>query len=173
VTPEPLYLGLKFYELLTLIGIIIGPITAVCITLWIEARRRTRDQQVQTLRMLVATRHLAGDANYSTAINMIPLDFNQQPKIMTAWTAYIGAISYRPTEENAQTHLTQILSKQTKLIFEIMKHLGYTLSETDLQTSAYAAGGMIERDNLMIDAWRSWPRIAAALESQVAASDQS
>ena len=80
--PEVLYWGLKLSELVSLIGIIIGPIVAVCITLVIEARRRKRDQRVQTMRMLVSTRHLAGDPAYTTAINMIPVDFNKNRKIM-------------------------------------------------------------------------------------------
>ena len=68
-----LYWGLQIYEWLTLAAILIGPIVAVIITLATEARRRTREQQTQTLRMLLSTRHLPSDPAYSTAINMIPI----------------------------------------------------------------------------------------------------
>ena len=161
-----LWWGMKLYELLTIIAILLGPIIAVAITLINEARRRRREQQTQTMRMLVSTRHLAGDPAYTTAINMIPIDFNRQKKIMLAWQAYIDEIRYRSAPENVEEHNKQIITKQTKLIFEVMRHLGYSLSETDIQATAYAAGGFVERDNLMIRAWHSWTRIADALENQ-------
>ena len=56
--------------------------------------------------------------------------------------------------------------KQTKLIHLILKHLGYKLSEVDIQATPYAAGGFVERDALFIRGWESWPRIAEALEAQ-------
>ena len=166
VPDSPLFWGLKIYEWLTLLGIILGPIIAVLITLWIEGRRRNRDQQVQLMRMLVSTRHLPGDPAYTLAINTIPIEFNHCSRVMNAWKNYIDVVRYQPSSDNADAHLKDTFAKQTKLLFEIMKELGFQLAETDIQNSAYAAGGFIERDNLMLNAWRSWPRIAEALEFQ-------
>lgn len=163
---EQLYFGLKLYELLTLLAILAGPIAAVAITLFTEARRRRREQQTQTMRMLVSTRHLSGDPAYTTAINMIPIDFNKQSKVMSAWHAYNQVIRYSVAPENATEHDKQVQSRQTRLVFEILTHLGYRISETDIQSTPYAAAGLIERDNLMIRAWQAWPRIADALETQ-------
>ncbi|MDB5712740.1 MAG: hypothetical protein JWO15_137 [Sphingomonadales bacterium] len=165
---EQLYLGMKFYELITIVALVLGPVSAVAIQLASERRRKIRELQSQTMRMLVSTRHMPSDAAYSTAINMIPLDFNKNKKVMAAWKDYIATITYRASPENIDEHNRQIISKQTALIFEIMKLLGYELSETDIQTSAYAAGGFIARDNLMLEGWRAWPRIAASLEAQTA-----
>jgi hypothetical protein len=163
---EPLYLGLKLYELITIAAIIVGPVTAVMIQLLTESRRRKQEQQTQTMRMLVSTRHMPSDPAYSTAINMVPIDFNGNKKVMAAWNVYIETIMFQPTPENVTTHDKKIVTKQTKLIFEIMKSLGYNLPETDIETTPYAASGFIARDNLMLDGWRAWPRIAAALETQ-------
>jgi len=107
---------------------------------------------------------MPSDPVYSTAINMIPIDFNKCKLVMAAHKAYIECITYIASPDNVETHNQQIISKQTKLIFEMARELGYDLPETDIQTSAYAAGGFIARDNLMLDSWRAWPRIAAALE---------
>ncbi len=161
-----LYWGLQIYEWLTLIAILVGPVVAVTITLATEARRRTREQQTQTLRMLLSTRHLPSDPAYSTAINMIPVDFNRELGVMTAWNNYITTIRIRPTPEGVDAHQQDIITKQTKLIFQMTKSLDYKLDETDIQSTAYAAEGFINRDNLMLDAWRAWPRIAEALETQ-------
>lgn len=97
---------------------------------------------------------------------MTPIDFNSVMSVMSAHKAYIEQITYQPTPENIAAHEKQIITKQTKLIFEMAKHLKYDLSETDIQTTAYAAGGFVQRDNLMLRAWEAWPRIADALESQ-------
>ena len=165
MTTDPLYLGLKLYEWLTLVGVIAGPIVAVLLTLWIEGRRRDHDQRVQVLKALLTTRHLPGDPAYSVAINMIPVEFNKSAAVMAAWHSYMEAVRYRPSDENADEHFKVTMTKQTKLIFQVMRELGFKLAETDIQTTAYAADGFIQRDNVFIEAWRSWPRIAAALEA--------
>ena len=165
MSADPLYWGLKLYEWLTLIGVIVGPIVAVSLTLWIEGRRRDHDQRVQVLKALLTTRHLPGDPAYSVAINMIPVEFNKSGSVMAAWHSYMEAVRYRPSAENADEHFRMTITKQTKLIFEVMRELGFKLAETDIQTTAYAADGFILRDNVFFDAWKSWPRIAAALEA--------
>ncbi len=154
-------------QLITLIAIVVGPVSAVIIQLISERRRVVRDHQAATFRMLVSTRHLPGDPSYSTAINMIPVDFNSVESVMTAHANYIGSITFQPTPENMAAHENNVMTQQTKLVHEIAKHLGYELPETDIQSTAYAAGGFIQRDNLMLRAWEAWPRIADALEREV------
>src|SRR3546814_5318903 len=48
-------------EILTLIAVIVGPIVAVVITLWVDGRRRDREQKIIVLRLLLATRHIPAD----------------------------------------------------------------------------------------------------------------
>ena len=160
------------YELITLLAIFIGPVLAVFVQLVAERRKNTKDQQTLTFRMMVSVSHLPADPAYSTAINMIPIDYNRVSKVMAAHQTYIEAIRYQVAAENVEAHFRQVLSYQTKLIFEMSKHLGYDLPETDIQTTAYAADGFIQRDNLMLEGWRAWPRIAAALEAQTAIDPQ-
>ena len=157
---------MKLSEFLTLLAILIGPVLAILVQLRTEKRRQTRDQQAITMRMLVSTRHLVSDPAYSTAINMIPIDFNGVRPVMVAHKAFVEAVNFRPSDENRASHDEQIITRQTKLIFAMTKHLGYDLPETDIQTTAYASGGFVERDNLMTSGWRAWPRIADALEAQ-------
>jgi len=164
--PDNVYLGLKVSDIATIAAVIVGPIAAVVITLFNEARRRTRELQTQTLRMLISTRHLPGDASYNTAINLIPVDFNREQAVMKAWSDYIEIVRYAPAAGNEETHNRQMSAKQTTLIFEIMKFLKYDLSETQIQQSAYAAGGFTKRDEIWIRAQLAWPEIAQALQRQ-------
>lgn len=161
---------MKIYEFVTLLGLFVGPVIAVVITLWSQNRSNVRERQTQTLRMLLNTRHLPADPAYSVAINMVPIEFNRQAGIMAAWSSYIAAVRYRASEENTSAHDQEINTKQTQLIFEISKHLGYRLSETEIQSSAYASQGFVNREQLSLQAQVAWIRIANALEGQNAAA---
>lgn len=163
---DVLYFGLKLYEVLTLIGITLGPIIAVIITLVTERRRRIREGQIQVMRMLLNTRHLPGDPTWSVAINLVPVEFNKSQKIMAAWKDYIDTVRYTPTTDNQDSHNKLMMAKQTTLIYRIMKYLGFELSETDIQTSAYAAGGFIQRDNLYLDSLMAMREIAETMKQQ-------
>ncbi|GAO38353.1 hypothetical protein SCH01S_14_00170 [Sphingomonas changbaiensis NBRC 104936] len=165
-TTETLYWGMKFGEWVTFWGLVLGPVIAVAITLLVERRRRQHEQRTQVLRMLLATRHLPGDATYSVAINLIPVEFNDSKTVMSAWQSYIEQVRFTPTEDNKQEHQKLVFSKQTKLIFEVMRANGFKLSETDIQTSAYAAEGYIQRDNILIASQLAMPEIANILRLQ-------
>ena len=157
---------MKIYEVITLLAILAGPVFAVAVQLRAEKRKHTRDQQAITMRMLVSTRHMVSDPAYSTAINMIPIDFNRVMRVMTAHKAFVETVNFIPSDENRTHHNELIVTKQTKLIFAMTQHLGYDLPESDIQSTAYASVGFVDRDNLMTNGWRAWPRIAEALEAQ-------
>ncbi|MBZ6380178.1 DUF6680 family protein [Sphingomonas sanguinis] len=161
---------MKIYEFINLIGLFVGPISAVIITLWYQQRSGMKDRQTQTLRMLINTRHMAADPAYSVAINMVPIEFNNVPSIMTAWEKYIEVVRYRASEDNVDSHHKDMTAKQTQLIFSISRHLGYKISETDIQSSAYVSQGYIDRDQLAVQSQVAWIRIANALEGQNAAA---
>src|SRR5882724_8320912 len=148
---QPIFSGLRLYELLTLVGIVIGPIAAVVITLATEHFRRKRDQRLQVLRLLLNTRAMPGDPAYTVAINMVPVEFNDHAAVMEAHSTYLEAVRYTPSRENAAAHDAQVRGKQSKLIFEIMQSLGFRISESEIQTEGYVASGFANRDRLYLD----------------------
>lgn len=60
-------------------------------------------------------------------------------------------------------HYQDTVAKQTKLIYAMMRHMGFELAETDIQTSAYAAEAFIEREKALVGGWLAWPKIANEL----------
>jgi hypothetical protein len=154
---------------LTLLAIVTGPIAAVAISLWIEGRRRRRETRLSVLRQLIITRHLPGDPNYSAAINLVPVEFNDDPAVIAEYKAYQEAIRQVPgSDPEAIARCDQRLAiTQTKLIFAIMRSLKLKASEADLPAEAYAARGFIQRDNLYLQSLHGTVRIADALEAQV------
>lgn len=153
---------------LTLAALILGPVSAVAITLWIEGGRRKREGRLLVLRQLMATRHLPSDPMYSVAINLIPVEFNDEPGVMAAHKAYHEALREKVGESESEqaAGLQFLVSKQTKMIYAIMQSLGLKASEADLPIEAYAARGMTERDALYLRSLEGTVRIAAALEAQ-------
>lgn len=151
---------------LTLLAIVIGPLTAVAITLIIEGRRKARETQLHVLRMLISTRHLPSDPTYATAINLVPVEFNAEPQVMAAWHSYIESVRYQPAEADMASHDAVLRTRQTMLIFRAMQALGFKLSESDIQISAYASQGQIWRDNLYLDYLAATREIAEALKRQ-------
>jgi hypothetical protein len=155
---------------LTVAAITVSPVIAVGITLWIEGRRRTRDGKLLILRQLMVTRHLPADPNYSAAVNLVPVEFNHDPAVMTEYKSYQTAINQLPNNEPEAIARSNsvVITAQTKMIFAIMRSLKLKASEADLPVEAYASRGMIERDNLYLDSLRAQTRIAKALEEQQA-----
>lgn len=162
----PVIAGLQPYEWLTLVGIVVGPIFAVLISLWVENRRKNRDQKLIILRLLLTTRHLVGDPNYSAAINLIPVEFNKKPAVLKAYREFIEAVRLVPSPENEDRVFAQSSAKQTRLIYEIARSIGFKIAETDIQTTAYAADGWVKRDNLAMDSQKAMRDIATIMMLQ-------
>jgi hypothetical protein len=154
-------------EWLTLLAIVLGPITAVGITLWIEKMRRVRERRLYIMRLLLMTRHLPADPQYNAAINLIPAEFNDEQKVMAAWRKYHERVREHADPAQNDDHQRRISAAQSGMIFEIMRSAGLTnLSEGDIQTQAYVSQGFVDRDKLYQDSLRALSSIAATMEKQ-------
>ena len=87
-----LYWGLKIYEWLTLVAIVVGPMLAVAVTIWSADRNKVKEQRLQVLRMLIATHHLPSDPGYQVAINLIPVEFRGCPAVLSAHREFIDSV---------------------------------------------------------------------------------
>lgn len=155
---------------LTLGAVFISPIVAVLITLWIDGRRRDREGKLHVVRMLMATRHLPADPAYSTAINLLRVEFAKSQRVMAEYAEYHRLIRRESatTPEGVLVANKEILSAQTKLLSAVLSDVGMPTSEADLAIEGYAAGAFIDRDNLYLDSLRAQIRTADALEKSIA-----
>ena len=160
------FLGLKLYELLTLVGVFLGPILAVLITLWHEQRRRTRDARQQVLKMLLAARATPADPAFNLAINLIPVEFNDCREVMTAWREFNLLTNTHVPPERQADHQQRIVVKQTGLIYQMMLAVGLKLSEGEIQTESYISQGFVQRDSIYLDSLVAMRDVANALARQ-------
>jgi hypothetical protein len=161
---------MELRDVLTLIALVVGPVSAVGISLWIEERRRVRDSRLRIIRMLLATRHLPAHADYNAAINLIPLEFNNCEEVMTAWRAYTTLVRIRPDQQ--ADHQKRMEVAQARLIYEAMVASGLKLSEGDIQTTAYVSDGFANYQRVYIESLQAMPQIAETLKKQAALTEQ-
>lgn len=167
-----MFAGMKLYELLTLVGIIIGPIAAVAITLASDAQRRTRDQRMQVLRQLVSTYRFVGDAGWTVAINMVLIEFRKVKRVRDARKAYVDFASLTPAPGAEARHQEQLLTRQTALVYEVVRSMGFDITEGELSTQVYVASGYMNRDNLYINSLRATCEMAADLKRSAVAAER-
>ena len=163
---QNLYFGMKLYELITLLAILVGPLLAVAVTIWSTNRGKNRDQQLQVLRMLIATHHLPSDPAYQVAINLIPIEFRGHKSVMDAHREFILSVQKQPDGVNDVSIFKDWGLKSIRLVHEVAKALKYDLRETDLQTVPYSSKGWAERDAILIDSQKAMRDIANLLHVQ-------
>lgn len=153
-----------------LLGIVFGPMIA--------EKGARRDKQEALLRTLVETWLTPALPTYSTAINLIPIEFRSSQPVMTQFQKYMDHVNRQPeTAESAQAHQRVTVEEQAKLIQAVAKHLGYAVTADHLLTQSYISSGYVARERLLENAYIAWLRMATALEamipSQAASTDAS
>lgn len=140
-------------------AVLIGPIAAVLITVWLANRSALRDQRLVVLRMLIATRHAPSDPSWQTAINLIPIEFHGCSRVIDAHQEFMKAVS-QPVNDGGNFNANNHVTKSTRLIFEIANVVKFSLRETDLQTEWYSSIGWGQREEILIDSRKAMRDIA-------------
>jgi len=156
-------------DLITVAAIIIGPIIAVGITLWIEGRRKAHDAKLTTLRALLASRDFPSDPSYQVAIKLVPVEFNDCPAVQTAHREFLEAANVNTeglSDERMKTVSDNTNIRLTRLLFEMAKATGLNIRETDIQTGGFGSRGFYYRDALLQDSQRAMREVADILWMQ-------
>lgn len=160
-TTQTLLWGLTLKDAIT--AILVPVFVAVLTVMFLQEHVQKKERRTQILRMLLATRHTPADPAFNASINLIPVEFNKAKGVMAAWSAYIHQVRFSPTPGDELAQDQQVATKQTKLIGAIMKTLGMTYSEADIQADGYISRGFVQRDNLYLDSLRAQRDAADAM----------
>lgn len=160
---------MKPSELINLAAIVIGPIVAVCISLWMEGRRKSHDAKLTTLRLLLASRDFPSDPAYQVAIKLVPVEFNGCPTVLSAHREFLEAANVETKgfgDDRLKTISDKTGIKLTRLLFEMSKASGLNIRETDIQTGGFGSRGFFYRDALVQDSQKAMRDVANILWMQ-------
>jgi hypothetical protein len=133
--------------LATVAAIVIGPIVAVRISLRFETSREKLRRKYQTFHALMRTRRVTLSPEHVTALNVIQTEYHDDDRVITAYKKYIDNLgtSLPPgsKEEAAKKFIDDRDDAFNEMMFEIGKHLGFTLDKRELAKYSYAPQGWV------------------------------
>ena len=133
--------------IVTAIAIVVGPIVAVQITLRFEASREKLRRKYQTFHALMRTRRATLSPDHVTALNVIQTEFHDDDKVVAAYKKYIdnlaAGLQSGANEEAVKKFVEDRDDAFNEMMFEIGKHLGYSLDKRELAKYSYAPQGWV------------------------------
>jgi hypothetical protein len=132
----------------TIIAIVVGPIAAVKITLRHELRREPLRRKYETFHSLMKTRRVALSAEHVTALNVIQTEFHDDERVITAYKKYIDNLAGPELAPNSDGETQRKFLENrndvfNEMMFEIGRHLGFSLDKRELAKYSYAPQGWV------------------------------
>jgi hypothetical protein len=114
-------------EILTIIAIVVGPIAAVCVTIWSQNRKDRRHAQRRLFFTLMAHRKSNPPPyEWVNALNIIDVVFENCPMVVARWHTYYDLLNQKQPDPS-QYH------KYLELLSEMARAVGFsTLEQTDI-----------------------------------------
>lgn len=134
---------MEIKDWINIVAIILSPIFAVIITMWLTTRNEKRKEKMEVFKQLMIARAISGNYDYVKTLNSLDVIFADSPKVRQAWKELY--------EEYAKSNIDHIaiLSKRTKLIETIAQDLGYDdkIAWNEIITNPYIP-------NWLVDEWK-------------------
>ena len=115
-------------DIISIMAILLGPVTAVSVTLWWQQRKEKRERKLNLFTVLMAHRRSLVPTNeWVSALNLIDVVFADHPKVVALWhDLYVLLYTY-PQQEQAKAH------KYLELLSAMATALGFpNLQQTDI-----------------------------------------
>ena len=152
-------------EIISIAAIFFGPISAVIITRYIDTNRLKFERRMDIFRKLMRTRRLRLSPDHVEALNLVEIEFSDEPGVVLAWKNYFSHLATKNQNIQSQEELEKLNhdceALLTKLVHAIAKCLKFKIEQLDIFEGGYAPKGWwdIEEEqrvfrNLMIDLLR-------------------
>jgi len=117
-------------EIINLSAIFLGPLFAVMVTLWWQARKQKRDEKLRLFLSLMAHRRSIPPApEWVNSLNVIDVIFADVPQVVQLWHEYYAGLCSPPQNNNHQQREHTYLL----MLSAMARHLGYQkLEQTDI-----------------------------------------
>lgn len=150
-------MGAEFW--ITTLAIVVGPLAAVLVTVWLERRRKNYDRKHQVFRALMKSRRTWGSPEHVEALNLVEIEFHGNANVLSAYKAlfeyFVKGIPRRENEtekEFGDRRTEEHSGLLSKLLAEISKVLGYRHDQFEILRGGYSPElhGQIEEDQTKI-----------------------
>lgn len=146
--------GIELKEWLIILATLTSPLIAVQVTEYINRRKQTRDEQLRTFRVLMATRASNLDVSHVQALNSIDVIFNgksvRQEAVRRQWKHYLDHLNDKNyPKEHWEAKRKELL---VELLDTMGKHLGFDFDKTHLKNQSYYPQGYgdLEHENATV-----------------------
>lgn len=142
--------GVTILGVATAFAALIGPIAAVWITRRSDDRKEIRARRMEIFRTLMRTRKMPIHFEHVGALNLIEVEFVNDPGVIKAWKAYLKNLS-EPIETSSNNQVQNRARQDrrnllTKLIHEISIVLKFDVQQLDILEGSYLPQGWDDDD---------------------------
>lgn len=140
-------------QLIMILAIIVGPISAVQVEKYLDRKREQRNRKLWIFSSLMATRATRLSPAHVEALNRIEVEFYKDRDVMEARKLLLDAFENFPQDDKAldySARLEKAADKATdclvKLLYKMSECLGYHFDEVHLKKGVYAPRGHAEAE---------------------------
>jgi hypothetical protein len=158
---------IKVIDVLTLVALILGPVSAVLITRWLDDRRLRGARRMDIFRTLMRTRRTPTTAEHVGALNLIEIEFANNQAIKGRWSVYYQHLAAppvrRPNEAiEATTNPAEAASRDkayneriyaerqsllAKLLHVMANELGFKIEQFEIFEGGYIPQAWVDSEN--------------------------
>ena len=123
-----------------ILAILLSPVVAVLVTLYLQSRREKRNQKLWIFNTLIGTRHSPIIEENVRALNMIDVVFHDSQRVRELWHEYFNMLGNEGL--NNPQGWAQRQKKNLEMITEMAKVLGYgkAITHLDVDRVYYPVG---------------------------------
>jgi hypothetical protein len=146
-------------ELLTLIALVAGPISAIFITRHLDDKRQYAARRMDVFRTLMRTRRTVLHPDHIGALNLVEIEYARDPAVLTAWKALFtnfgssqGRLEAERTDGITDKREIERQALLTKLLHAMATSLGLKIEQLEIFEGGYTPQfwGNVESDQEVI-----------------------
>ncbi|HMS95447.1 MAG TPA: hypothetical protein PKA03_09550 [Tabrizicola sp.] len=154
-----------WYAIATLVAIVLGPIVAVIVTRVLDGKSERRRRKIDVFRNLMQTRGIRLDPVHVAALNILEIEFYNEPEVRRAYADYIAHLSAPMPNVSEQD---RFFEQRSDLFMSLLHKMGdalkFRFDKRDLERLSYVPQGW--------DTDHSLQRKNAALLSQILSGER-
>jgi hypothetical protein len=128
---------MRLVDWLTIVAILIGPLSALLIQKWIERRQAREDRKVSIFRTLMANRASRLSQDYVKAFNGIATEFYGDTNVIEAWRALNDHLNSSRDAGGGVVWDNRLNQLLVDMLYEMAETLDYHFDKVTLMRAVY------------------------------------